>query len=502
MSFKSVFSVGELLLLGISFLFFSCGEGVEGFTKQGDVVLKTQQELNAFASNRYARVNGDLLIGALFEESDITDLTGLGSLNEVNGHLTISQTKVKDLRGLTNVQRIDSGLLVFRNQELTAIDVFSQLSHLGRIAVNHNNQMTTMAEFDRLESLGDVAINDNDRLTTISGFDGLQTVVRDLHITSNPSLAEIRFENLNAVGRDLWIIENHSLSNFKGFTNLKRIDRSFTLRSNHSLVSLEGLNIEEVGNNFHLVDHPSLTDIEQLGHMKIRSLFFGSNESITSLDVFSNIEELFTLSVSGKNLTSLDFPELVSIESTLIFQQLGSLTSLQGFPKLRSVGNRMYLNDNPVLKEFGESSLLSIASIIIEDNPELINLQGLESLASVEEISLLGPGITDFSGLSNIDRLQELFIRNNPNFNSFAGLDGLVQVDRIFASDNVALTSLEGLNGLEQVNVSIELYGNSQLSDFCAVSPLFSDGTFTSFIATGNAYDPLPEDLVSGDCKQ
>jgi hypothetical protein len=71
---------------------------------EGDVTLKTQQEVDDFGAEKYTIINGDLLIGKLTYLSNINSVSNLNSLKRINGSLTlVGLTELEDLNGLNNL---------------------------------------------------------------------------------------------------------------------------------------------------------------------------------------------------------------------------------------------------------------------------------------------------------------------------------------------------------------------------------------------------------------
>ena len=64
---------------------------VEENIYDGDVILRTQQEVDDFGTNNYTQINGFLIIGKLENEgySDITDLNPLHSLKHIENYFYI-----------------------------------------------------------------------------------------------------------------------------------------------------------------------------------------------------------------------------------------------------------------------------------------------------------------------------------------------------------------------------------------------------------------------------
>ena len=93
----------------------------------GDIIIKNQTELDAFAMNGYHKIVGSLTIDEDPNGEGITSLEGLESLVEIQGTLIVrntnSITRLKGLEGLTVVYQF----YIENNKELISIEALSNI---------------------------------------------------------------------------------------------------------------------------------------------------------------------------------------------------------------------------------------------------------------------------------------------------------------------------------------------------------------------------------------
>ena len=150
----------------------------------GDVELKTTEEVASFAATKTTVVKGNLIIGSDAEEAEkITDISALASLKEVTGNIVIRNSyNGADLTGLDNI--VSAGGL-----QVGSTDVASKATELHMISMK------------ALETLsGDISVY-NDQVTYVL-FEKLATIEGSVMFNA-PSLQSFGFPVLTTVGQDL-----------------------------------------------------------------------------------------------------------------------------------------------------------------------------------------------------------------------------------------------------------------------------------------------------------
>ncbi|MEZ4849181.1 MAG: hypothetical protein R3B93_11300 [Bacteroidia bacterium] len=80
----------------------------------------------------------------------------------------------------------------------------------------------------------------------------------------------------------------------------------------------------------------------------------------------------------------------------------------------------------------------------------ITNLQGLSSLQTVGDLTIKNnPNLTSLSGLDNLQSTFVFLFRNNDSISDFSGLENLTFATDIIVEYNNSLTSLQGLNNVQ-----------------------------------------------------
>ena len=207
----------------------------------GDVELKTTEEVASFAATKTTVVKGNLIIGSDAEEAEkITDISALASLKEVTGNIVIRNSyNGADLTGLDNI--VSAGGL-----QLGSVDVASKATELHMISMK------------ALETLsGDISVY-NDQVTYVL-FEKLATIEGSVMFNA-PSLQSFGFPVLTTVGQDLNIQGLNEENKAAGtiatleLPELTSVGGVLAVNNLAKLTSMNFLKLKETGGlNFHTV---------------------------------------------------------------------------------------------------------------------------------------------------------------------------------------------------------------------------------------------------------
>ncbi len=192
-------------------LIFSCNNetldtqeeaACDGGTYVGNVSLTTQAEVNDFGSNCYTKIEGSLYIGEEHVDSDILDLSPLESVTNVSGYLSVFAMNLPNLRGLHNVAKAGSltirgcdelvdlsGLeslttihdgvenkgffFLMRNSSLESLRGVENLQIIESIfQFGLNNKLTNLDHLSSLREVGSIMSKSNCYYTSVDAFDG------------------------------------------------------------------------------------------------------------------------------------------------------------------------------------------------------------------------------------------------------------------------------------------------------------------------------------------
>ncbi len=280
------------------------------------------------------------------------------------------------------------------------------------------------------------------------------------------------------------------ITDLSGLSTLTNILDQLEIQGNPMLTSLRGLdNITSIGSLF-LYDNDlleTLDDLEGLRTITNRPVLKDDNNSSSgTISIYSN-PNLKSIEILG-NLTSdtIDFVPIVNNPN---------LISLNGLESLTNVPGGLQVNTCNLLTSLdGLQNIESLGSLVLSNN---LNLSSLAELNNIKEglYSLIirnNSSLQSLEGLENITEVPRLFeISWNSALTSLDGLRGLLRIgnavpgpNTVFVSNNkftlignTALTSLSGLNNLTLVEGELTISRNPQLTNFCALGSPFQNNT-------------------------
>lgn len=145
-----------------------------------------------------------------------------------------------------------------------------------------------------------------------------------------------------------------------------------------------------------------------------------------------------------------------------------SFSSSNALVNLRSIQGDLIIENNNDLAGLAELGLLNlhhVQGIHLIDNPTFDTLSSLTAIDSLESLIVRNTGLTDFSGLDNLSRIEQLFLANeNSKLENFSGLEKLTNVGRIFLASNSVLKSFTGLDQLTWVEEGLEVYNSPEIT--------------------------------------
>jgi hypothetical protein len=351
-------------------------------TIQGDVWLKTQEQIDAFGLMCYTQINGSLLLLNDFTNPvsgpAISDLSPLSSLRIIQGEIRIASGLLEDLTGLENI-RSATGISI----TAPSLASFTGIENLIDETISSN-----MEDFS-------IRISDCHNITSLKIFDGIKRL-KILSITQMDSLESL--EGLNSLEKVTELLQFSfltAMTSFNNLDNLKRVDKAVSLSNLNTFSSLSGLeNLESVGELVQIVSNSGLTSLGGIESLEgVVNIIIGNNVSLSSL--------------SGLNTAS----------SGITIDNNDSLTNLSGM-------------------NFGESPTLYME---ISDCDGLTNLSGLEELIEIERLQILdNPSLVSLSGLDNVNRVANfIVVNNNRELRNFCALTNLFQSNGLSGSWDV-----------------------------------------------------------------
>lgn len=309
---------------------------------------------------------------------------------------------------------------------------------------------------------------DDTDITDISGLSNIQTIGGKLMIGNTLLVNFDGLDNLVSIDSYIFITQNDSLENVDAFSSLTTVGGNVHFNANHDLESLSGFsNISSIGGNLEITHHHDLVEI--IGFSQLTNipggLYFDDSPLLTDLEGFHNIQ-------------SVDGGLGVSIGGTGITDLYG-LRSLQSINAINNIYGNLLISLNPNLTSlYGLEQLTFIEkSLNITHSPLLIDLNNLSNLNHVEKLTVKNTGITNFSGLENIQLNNRVRIQDNPNLVDLNDLDfGPVIFERILLENNPQLIDISSLSTVDSIYGSsalgLEISNNDALEDLTGLENL------------------------------
>jgi len=210
------------------------------------------------------------------------------------------------------------------------------------------------------------------------------------------------------------------------------------------------------------------------------------------------------------NITNLNaLIGITSVDSLLLINDNPLLFSLNGLDSLSFVGKSLQLRFNTGLQSLqGLNNLTQTKLLLINWCHALVDLEGLNSLEgdSTSRITLAQNNLLNtLDGLDNLTTLQGIYISSNDNLESLSGLEHLTSIRYYFSLyGNENLTTLDGLQNIESIS-RFNIVDNEELSDYCAISNIYNNGYLNQFDVanfniSNNSYNPSFSDIVNNHC--
>ncbi|SDI01735.1 hypothetical protein [Winogradskyella thalassocola] len=270
-----------------------------GNKTHGAIELNNQEEVNAFGSEGYNTITGNLELSG-----NITDLSPLSDLYSVSG-LNVTNTQLLNFEGLNKLERIRGDFNVSNNHLLNNFQGVNNLTEISSVfRIESNDNLTTLSGLDNLNAAGTIIIRQNPILNNLNGLEST-TFVPYVGLYFNPLL-----------------------SNVEAIKNLETL-KGIIIEGNNSLTAL-----------------PIFENIVDISTVDI-----GYNTSLNNLTAFQNVTNIALLELFQSNVTSLEGLNSLTYLGILKLNQNEYITSLNGLESL-STSNTIQINYNPNLADF------------------------------------------------------------------------------------------------------------------------------------------------------
>ncbi|MBK8850392.1 MAG: hypothetical protein IPN73_09550 [Saprospiraceae bacterium] len=427
-------------------------------TCSGNIIFRRQSQIDSFPITNpgCTEVNGFITITG----SDITNIDSLYSIREIKGDLVIRYTtKLKSLRGLSNLENVSLGFILIFNDSLSTIDQFNALKSASYIDIQDNNHLTEIAGFNKVETTGKITLQDHKNLEDINAFHGLNRA-SDIIITNNKILKSITGFNLGVEYGALRIDKNPVLEKIVGFDKVKKT-KSIRIGDN-AVKELDGFHeLDSIWNSWLQIEDEQFLEIIN---------GFDSLKYCQGLQ-FSNI---YVLSELPK------FENLIRVDGPLYIHNANQLKSISAFKNVKIVEGQLRLSSNIELATVDAFQNLDSCynSVIIEGVNKLKTINGFQKLKYIDESLNIFSAyleeingfqlLTEIAGLKNQEVDSNLWVKfqfQAHKLKSLKDLSNLKRVRGISLRGNFELTDISGLDNLDTSYVKfVDMWGNSKLS--------------------------------------
>lgn len=372
------------------------------------------------------------------------DAAALQGISRIRGNLLVTSTALKEVV-LPALMVVEGPMTFHDNPELARLELPGLRFVNGSVDISYNASLEKVAFGDvangPLWVQGALVVEVNPSLPTLSGL-GALVPAGSIILVNNDALEEPgSFEHLIQQPGGITVRENDRLQRLP-FPRLERVSGDVDITHNAALPSLAGTALRTIGGHLFISGNDSLTDLSGLPELRSVTGWL----SVLGHKALRSTEGLYTLFDVG-GLTIADNAELVTAGA---------------FPVLTTITNELEISGNPKLTSVGTFDIRSTRRLRVGFNPLL----------------------TDLSGLGRLLSVQSLVVDNNASLRSLAGFAGLRETIELQVLANPGLEQL-GLDALERVDVFLSVLDNAKLPT-CRVTSLASRVTPGSVEVSGN----------------
>ncbi|RLD51636.1 MAG: hypothetical protein DRJ05_18205, partial [Bacteroidetes bacterium] len=521
----SMGGLGSLFSTGASFAVNNCPllsnmQGLNSLsTIEGMFWLLQNDALNSLTGLESLNYIGN---GINFSHLELINLNGLDNLTFVGGSIIIqNQNNFINFEGLNSLNQYNGWLIVFNNDVQVNMAGLEFVNSLAQLQIKSCPNFSDFSGLDNLINIeGYLNIWNNQSLNNLSGLDALTSVGGYFEIGSNDALTTLNgINNLNAVGGNLWIDNNFALTSLSGLENLTTIGLDLQIDNNIDLVNIEALsNLTMVGGNLKINQNEliSLNGIDNIEPNSITNLIITGNNFLSDCHVQSICDYLVnpngTITIQN-NAPGCNSPEEVEeacepssscLPDGITFTDQQQIDDFQtDYPGCTEIEGDVEINGSDITNLNGLNVVTAISGeLLIENNSSLLDLTGLENLASIGWDLVIGSGYQDYQALTSLSGLDNLtsiggslFINKNDDLTDLFTSNNLVSINELYIRNNNMLTGLTSLSGISGGVINLEILNNASLLSLEGLDNITSVG-YIAAIRDNNALSSI-ENLVN-----
>ncbi len=477
---------------------------------------------------------------ALENNTALSSLDAFESLRHVSEYLIIRENHgAFSLVGFNTLQTVGTSFIVDNNFEMQSMEGFDAVNSLSSLRIDRCPNLEEMNAFHQLDSVGRFVLEDAP-LSNLNAFDSLRTVNR-MTISGTDFIDLQSFSRLEKIDEDLEILQNGSLVNLDGLQNLQQVGGILTIAGNPQLQSIESFDSLDPalldGLEILYCDQLSLCNAPKLCEFIVQNLdevdinnqdaicqkiddflhaceVLAENECLLQGATCNTDYELIELHndypecsiIAGDLILSEYFnsiatePQIRYIKGNLIIREgyaaYDGLAALDSIAKdlviensagnsasfrldsLKKIGKTLHLRNMNSLADLQFLSSLREIKNIVLDSSGISQLTGLENLEKIDGYLSVSnePFLEDFDGLNNLEEISSfLLVRGNEALQSFEGLERLSSIDQyLHIYDNASIQNLSGLENLQRIGSALHVVGNQNLESLDGLGPMES----------------------------
>ena len=224
--------------------------------------------------------------------------------------------------------------------------------------------------------------------------------------------------------------------------------------------------------------------------------------SITQLSLCERLQN--DLEISGEMNSLSLLSQLRVINGSFVLREVQQLNSLAGLENLEffqsiSISNMPDLvNTSELGNNIPDTEMITIDSISINGNPNLLDLSGLRHVEVVTgPVVIVHNGqLNDLSGLNGVVEVDEIYIISNLNLEDINGFTRTRSItNSVYINLNSDLLQLTGFHSLTSVGSDLLIIGNSQLESVDGLTALQSASSV--IIASNNKLCYFGDQIVT-----
>ncbi len=430
----------------------------------GDLTIKGNVT-NLYGLKYLYSVSGNLTIEPNSFKNSLGSFQGLESLTSVGGDLKLSSFYAIDLKGLTRLKNVGKYLTINYGLSLISLTGMESLEKVG-----YGLRLISLPKLDNLEGLPYMSSLFSlylENLPLLKNLKGLEIF---------PEINSLEFKD-NENLEDLSVISNVDWSNISVINNSK-------------LASLNGIGNQTIANNINIVDNIALKDLQGLASIEIVDELSIYGNGFTKIEGLESITSIGMLTLAEENLVDFVLPEITSLQSLRIMNSHVSIS----FPKIETDKFHFFSISGASPKflfPISEIEVFALEFTNVNDEFEFSGIQHVGYLSTYG--STFNTSKVIFPDLESLDDLLVLET-NTENLTWVPYLKSAIAVKIL---NSPSIKNLSGLENLQTVSDKVEIKGNSNLEDFCALKNLFTNNPNLDSEILGNKSNPTKQDIIN-----